>query len=110
MDSLFGVKLHTSLKCEESGESIEVGTLCSVLQPVEPCAACSSPTAQLQQSATHWRSCRLSACKFASMMSQEDTTAYSLKCNISIEVNDLAAGMHLALKDDREKRCAGCFS
>lgn len=37
---------------------------------------------------------------------QEDTTAYSLKCNISIEVNDLAAGMRLALKDDREKRCA----
>jgi hypothetical protein len=37
---------------------------------------------------------------------QEDTTAYSLKCNISIEVNDLAAGMKLALKDDREKRCA----
>lgn len=24
VDSLFGVKLHTSLKCEESGESIEV--------------------------------------------------------------------------------------
>jgi hypothetical protein len=26
VDSLFGVKLHTSLKCEESGESIEVGS------------------------------------------------------------------------------------
>ena len=37
---------------------------------------------------------------------QEDTTAYSMKCNISIEVNDLDAGMRLALKDDREKRCA----
>lgn len=37
---------------------------------------------------------------------QEDTTAYSLKCNISIDINDLAAGMRLALKDDREKRCA----
>ncbi len=24
VDSLFGVKLHTSLKCEESGETIEV--------------------------------------------------------------------------------------
>ncbi len=32
--------------------------------------------------------------------------AFSLKCNISIEVNDLVAGMRLALKDDREKRCA----
>lgn len=39
-------------------------------------------------------------------MPQDDATAYSLKCNISIEVNDLAAGMRLALKDDREKRCA----
>jgi hypothetical protein len=25
VDGLFGVKLHTSLKCEESSESIEVG-------------------------------------------------------------------------------------
>lgn len=44
------------------------------------------------------------------MVLQEDTTAYSLKCNITIEVNDLAAGMQLALKDDREKRCAGFLS
>mmetsp|Transcript_13021 Transcript_13021/g.39438 ORF Transcript_13021/g.39438 Transcript_13021/m.39438 type:complete len:533 (-) Transcript_13021:267-1865(-) len=56
VDKLFGVKLRTSLKCEESGEVIE-----------------------------------------------EDTTALSLKCNISIEVNDLSEGLRLGLKDDREK-------
>ncbi|KAK9836436.1 hypothetical protein WJX74_000563 [Apatococcus lobatus] len=34
---------------------------------------------------------------------QEDTTALSLKCNISIDVNQLEEGIKLALKDDREK-------
>ncbi len=36
-------------------------------------------------------------------MSQEDSTVYSLKCNINLEVNHLSEGITLALKDDREK-------
>ena len=66
-----------------------------------------APAANFQQSAGHRRLVQPECCDAAEVVSQEDTTAYSLKCNISIEVNDLAAGMHLALKDDREKRCAG---
>lgn len=57
IDQLFGVKFHTSLKCEEGAEVIE-----------------------------------------------EDTSAFSLKCNISIDVNDLTDGIKLALQDDREKQ------
>ena len=34
---------------------------------------------------------------------QEDATPLSLKCNISIDVNQLEEGIKLALKDDREK-------
>ncbi|KAK9810249.1 hypothetical protein WJX72_007323 [[Myrmecia] bisecta] len=34
---------------------------------------------------------------------EEDATAYSLKCNISIDVNNLSEGIKLGLKDDREK-------
>lgn len=40
VDSLFGVKLHTSLKCEESGETIEVRfpeTCRSLLQYMNRC-------------------------------------------------------------------------
>ena len=37
---------------------------------------------------------------------QEDSTTYTLKCNISIDVNHLAEGIKLALKDDREKNSA----
>ena len=33
VDKLFGVKLHTSLKCEESGESIEVATNPCIASP-----------------------------------------------------------------------------
>ena len=33
----------------------------------------------------------------------EDAEAFSLKCNISIDINLLHQGMALALKDDREK-------
>ena len=38
---------------------------------------------------------------------QEEATALSLKCNISIEVNDLSEGLQLGLKDDREKNLRG---
>jgi len=34
---------------------------------------------------------------------QEDNTAYTVKCNIDTEVNNLTEGIKLALKDDREK-------
>lgn len=34
---------------------------------------------------------------------QEDSTAYTVKCNIDNETNHLAEGIKLALKDDREK-------
>ena len=34
---------------------------------------------------------------------QEDGESLSLKCNISLEVNQLEEGIKLALKDDREK-------
>ncbi len=34
---------------------------------------------------------------------QEDSTVYSMKCNINLEVNHLSEGITLALKDDREK-------
>lgn len=33
----------------------------------------------------------------------EDSNAYALKCNISIDVNLLHQGIALGLKDDREK-------
>lgn len=56
---LLGVKLHTQLTAEESGE-----------------------------------------------VSAEDSTAFSLKCNIDMGVNHLSEGLHLGLKDDREKTSA----
>eukprot|EP00873_Tetraselmis_striata_P024754 jgi/Tetstr1/445018/TSEL_032826.t1 len=56
---MFGVGLHTSLKCEEGDETIE-----------------------------------------------EDSTALTLKCNITIDVNHLEQGIDLALVDDREKNSA----
>ena len=34
---------------------------------------------------------------------QEDSTAFTVKCNIDNETNHLAEGIKLALKDDREK-------
>ncbi|DBB02923.1 hypothetical protein WJX77_004368 [Trebouxia sp. C0004] len=34
---------------------------------------------------------------------EEDNTAYTVKCNIDTEVNNLTEGIKLALKDDREK-------
>lgn len=34
---------------------------------------------------------------------EEDNTAYTVKCNIDNEVNNLTEGIKLALKDDREK-------
>ncbi len=37
------------------------------------------------------------------MTLQEDNTAYTVKCNIDTEVNNLTEGIKLALKDDREK-------
>lgn len=33
----------------------------------------------------------------------EDSTAFSLKCNITLEVNHLTEGLKLGLRDDREK-------
>ena len=37
---------------------------------------------------------------------QESSTSYTLKCNISQEVNHLHEGIALGLRDDREKvRC-----
>ena len=49
---------------------------------------------------------RHSLAPFASLLLQEDEIAYSLKCNINLEVNHLAEGIKLALKDDREKNSA----
>lgn len=37
---------------------------------------------------------------------EEAGTAYTLKCNISAEVNHLADGIRLGLKEDREKTSA----
>lgn len=34
---------------------------------------------------------------------QEDSTVYTLKCNISVDVNYLHQGVSLALVEDREK-------
>eukprot|EP00882_Tetradesmus_deserticola_P025520 GHRQ01028039.1.p1 GENE.GHRQ01028039.1~~GHRQ01028039.1.p1 ORF type:complete len:300 (+),score=111.82 GHRQ01028039.1:751-1650(+) len=59
VDRLFGLKLHTKLKCEETGEEFE-----------------------------------------------EDSTVYTLKCNISVDVNYLHQGVALALVEDREKNSA----
>eukprot|EP00879_Flechtneria_rotunda_P001744 GHRR01001907.1.p1 GENE.GHRR01001907.1~~GHRR01001907.1.p1 ORF type:complete len:495 (+),score=192.81 GHRR01001907.1:202-1686(+) len=56
VDKLFGVRLHTKLKCDETGEEFE-----------------------------------------------EDTTVYTLKCNINIETNYLTQGITLGLVEDREK-------
>ncbi|WIA19265.1 hypothetical protein OEZ85_003900 [Tetradesmus obliquus] len=56
VDRLFGLKLHTRLKCAETGEEFE-----------------------------------------------EDSTVYTLKCNISVDVNYLHQGVSLALVEDREK-------
>eukprot|EP00193_Tetraselmis_chui_P007561 CAMPEP_0177763400 /NCGR_PEP_ID=MMETSP0491_2-20121128/6851_1 /TAXON_ID=63592 /ORGANISM="Tetraselmis chuii, Strain PLY429" /LENGTH=464 /DNA_ID=CAMNT_0019279505 /DNA_START=80 /DNA_END=1474 /DNA_ORIENTATION=+ len=59
IQKMFGLGLHTSLKCEEGDETIE-----------------------------------------------EDSTALTLKCNITIDVNHLEQGIDLALIDDREKHSA----
>jgi hypothetical protein len=37
---------------------------------------------------------------------QEDSTVYTLKCNISVDVNYLHQGVALALVEDREKNSA----
>ena len=34
---------------------------------------------------------------------QEDSTAFQLKCNITVDVNHLSEGLKLGLQDDREK-------
>ncbi|KAF8058875.1 UBP7 [Scenedesmus sp. PABB004] len=59
VDKLFGVKLLTKLKCEETGEEFE-----------------------------------------------EASTTYSVKCNISVDVNYLHQGVALGLVEDREKNSA----
>lgn len=40
----------------------------------------------------------------AAWRAQEDTSAFSLRCNITIDVNHLSEGIKLGLQDDREKQ------
>ena len=37
---------------------------------------------------------------------EEGSTAYQLRCNISLDVNHLSEGIRLGLQDDREKNSA----
>ena len=42
-------------------------------------------------------------CEESREAAEEGSTAYQLKCNISLEVNHLSEGIRLGLQDDREK-------
>jgi hypothetical protein len=129
VDRLFGLKLHTKLKCEETGEEFEVGRLgcscrcsCSCNGHVvawQLAMYCSCP-------AGCTRSCSASCdgrdvltvlrvllhafcyvcCLYLLCLLQEDSTVYTLKCNISVDVNYLHQGVSLALVEDREKNSA----